>query len=95
MFNPLVVGLFALVCVIVFAAGREERSSPELTAGAALVLGCFAVGLVTIWALTVPINVVRSFPTTAAFEYHRHLLVLVALAIPVSAAWYARALGLL
>ncbi len=90
--NPLVVGLFAVVAVIVFAAGREERSSPDLVAGAALVLGVFMVVLTAAWALTVPESLVQQLSTQTLLQYHRIVLVAVSLAVPLSAGWYARAL---
>lgn len=93
-FNPLFAGLFALVCVIIFAAGREERSDPALATGVVLVFGVFILGFSALWAMTVPNDIVLSLPTAAAFAYHRYALVLAALLIPASAAWYARALGL-
>lgn len=93
-FNPLFAGLFALICIIIFAAGREERSDPELTAGIGLVLGVFVLGYTALWAITVEIGVVYTLTTIAAFAYHRYVLVLTALAIPLSAVWYARSLRL-
>ena len=41
--TPLAAGLLAFVSVIVFAAGREERSDPATVAGAALVFGLFVL----------------------------------------------------
>ena len=92
--NPLVVGLFALVAVIVFAGGREGRSSPDLVAGAALVLGTFMVVLAALWALTVPESLVQQLSTATILQYHRWALVLSTLVVPVSAGWYARTLGI-
>lgn len=93
--NPLVAGLFALVAVIVFAAGREGRTEPDMAAGVALVLGLFVVVLSALWALTVPWEFVTGFSATDLGENHRWLLVAVSLPVPASAAWYARALGVL
>lgn len=92
--NPLVTGLFALVAVIVFAGGREGRSSPDVVAGAALVLGLFMVVLAALWALTVPVSLVQQLSTETTLQYHRGALVLVTLVVPLSAGWYARALGI-
>lgn len=92
--NPLVVGLFAAVAVMVFAAGREERSSPDLVAGAALVLGLFMVVISLLWAVTLPGNPLLEFSTSPILEYHRGALVLTSLGVPLSAGWYARALGI-
>ncbi|MFB6142725.1 MAG: hypothetical protein ABEJ30_05220 [Halorientalis sp.] len=87
--NPLLAGLFALVAVIVFAAGREGRSDPQLAAGVALALGAFTVLVTLAWALTVR-------PDAAQFSVnHRWLVVGVAALVPLSAGWYARALGVL
>lgn len=93
--NPLLGGLFALVCIIIFAAGRQDRSDPALVAGVALVFGVFIFGFTVIWAATVPTSLVLSFPTVAVFEYHRFVLVLNSFIIPLSAAWYAYVLGVL
>lgn len=90
--NPLVVGLFALVAVMVFAAGRQGRSSPDLVAGAALVLGGFMFVIATLWALTVPESLVQQLSTATILQYHRAALVLTAAVVPLSAGWYARAL---
>jgi len=91
--NPLVAGPFALVSIIVFAAAREGRSDPPLAAGAALVLGLFTVAIVAVWALSVPRGVVTQFETSALFEYHRFVTAAVTLALPATAGWYARVIG--
>jgi hypothetical protein len=90
--NPLVVGLFAAVAIIVFAAGREGRSPPDLVAGAALVLGVFMTALSVLWAVSVPRSVVTQLSTATVLQYHRGVLVLTTLAVPIVATWYARAL---
>lgn len=97
--TPLVAALFALVGIIVFAAGREERSDPPLVAGAALVFGTFLVLVCGIWAATVPGGLVLQLgEVTGAgatfLEWHRWLLVAIAAVVPLAAGWYARALGL-
>lgn len=94
-FNPLFAGLFALVCVIIFAAGRSQRSDPAVAAGVCLVFGLFIAGFSVLWAVTVPDHLVFSHPTSSAFEYHRYALILAALAVPVSAVWYTHALKLI
>jgi len=85
----LVVGLFAAVAIIVFAAGRNDRTDPETAAGAAVVLGGFMTALTLWWAIAAG-DVVGSFPTDAAFDYHRWVLFGTALAVATSAGWYAR-----
>ncbi|MFC6836295.1 DUF7548 family protein [Halomarina ordinaria] len=92
--DPQFAGLFALVAVIVFAAGRQERSDPALAAGAGLVFGLFTLLFCALWAFTVPADFVLSLTTETAIEYHRYLLVVVALFLPAGGLWYARALRL-
>lgn len=87
--NPLIAGLFALITIIVFAAGREGRSDPGLVAGVALALGVAMTGVTLAWALTVRVD------TIAIQTSHRWLVVGVASGVPVSGAWFARALGVL
>lgn len=98
--TPWATALLALVAVIAFAAGRAGRTDPATAAGAGLALGLFAAVVAVLWALTVPASVAQQFGTAssalAAFlSWHRFLLALAAVAIPGSAAWWARALGLL
>lgn len=95
--NPLFAGLFALVNVIVFAAGREERSDPAVASGAALVMSVAVVVIVGLWVLADPQNVILSLDEAGVvqwLEYHPLVTFVVALAQPASAAWYVRALGL-
>lgn len=97
--TPLVAGLFALVGVIVFAAGREERSDPAIVSGAGLVFGLFMFAIAGLWALTVPESVAVQLGdvggAAATFvEYHRHLVALAAAGVVLAAGWYARALRL-
>lgn len=93
--TPLIAGLFAVLSIVVFAAGREERTDPAMAAGATLVMGAFAFVVALAWALTVPIDVVTGMGTAQVIEYHRFALVLVALGMPLAAAWFARTLRLL
>lgn len=85
----LVVGLFATVSVIVFAAGRNGRTDPQTAAGATVVLGGFMALLALWWAIAVG-DIVGSLTEQAAFDYHRWLLLLATLAVAASAGWYAR-----
>jgi hypothetical protein len=87
--NPLLAGLFGLVAVIVFAAGREGRSDPGLAAGVALALGLFIVVVALAWALTVRVDVLE------ISQYHPWTVVATTVPAPVSAGWFARALGVL
>lgn len=85
----LLVGLFALVTVIVFAAGRNGRTDPPTAAGATVVIGGFMALLALWWALAVG-SLVGSLTEQAAFDYHRWLLVATTFAVAASAGWYAR-----
>lgn len=93
--NPLIAGLFALVSVIVFAAGRAERSDPVLMASVGLVFGLFILVSSVLWAVTVPIDLIQGLPVPQEFEYHRYVLVLTALVVVLGGVWYAKALNLL
>ncbi len=95
--SPLFAGLFALIGVIVFAAGREDRSDPALAAGAALVFGGFIVLFAVLWLAGGPSDVILSLDEgglVESLQYHPYVVLLVSLAIPAAAAWYARVLGL-
>jgi hypothetical protein len=102
--SPWVGGLLALVAVVVFAAGREDRTDPETAAGFGLGLGVAAVAVVALWAATVPAEVplqlttdeplVGPLSTGTVFEYHRWLTAIVGLVIPAAGVWYAKALRL-
>ena len=95
--SPLFAGLFALVAVIVFAAAREGRSDPALSAGVALVFGAFVAAFCLLWLASGPGEVVLSLdePGVEWLQYHPVAVALVSLAVPVCGAWYARVLGLL
>jgi hypothetical protein len=85
----LVVGLFAMVAVVVFAAGRNGRTDPPTAAGATVVLGGFMALLVLWWAVAVG-DVVGSFDVTASFDHHRWLLLVATAAVAASGWWFAR-----
>lgn len=91
--TPLAAGLFALVGIIAFAAGREGRSDPALVAGVGLVLGLFVFAISFAWALTARVDVLQS--PGAVLPQQRWVLAAVSAIVPASGAWYARALGLL
>lgn len=90
--SPLAAGLFALVGIIVFAAGREGRSDPALVAGVGLVLGLFVLAISLGWALTARLDVLQS--PGPLLPQQRWVLAVVASLVPASGAWYARGLGL-
>jgi hypothetical protein len=96
--SPLFAGLFALVAVIVFAAGRQDRSDPAIVAGAALVFGLFILLFCLLWLAGGPSDVILALDEQGpvqSLQYHPYLITLVALVVPIAAGWYARALGLL
>lgn len=88
--NPLVAGLFAVLSIVVFAAGREGRTDPALAAGVTLTMGVFTTVVAVAWALTVRVDVVDA----AAVSAHPLALAVVSLSLPAAATWYARSLGL-
>ncbi|MBV0901920.1 DUF7548 family protein [Haloarcula salina] len=94
-FSPLIPGVFALVSIIVLAAGREGRSDPSVAAGASIGIGVFIVALSAVWALTVPESLVLGLTESTLMEHHRWAVVAAGCPIPLGSAWFARALGLL
>jgi len=92
--SPAIAAVFALLAIIVLAAGREGRTDPSLAAGAALVLGAFIVGLSALWATTVPTSLVLGLTESTIIEQHRWALVAAAVPIPLGAAWFAAGLDL-
>lgn len=89
--GPPIVGIFAIVALLAFAAGRNGRTDPATAAGAALGIGVIVTMLAVVWAVSVPQHVVLQLSRAAALESHRWVLVVVSLAVPVTAAWYAKA----
>jgi hypothetical protein len=87
--NPLVAGLLALVAVIIFAAGREERTDPGFAAGVGLVFGLFVLAILLAWGTTARID------TIAISQWHRWIAAGVSVLIPAGGLWFARTLGLL
>lgn len=104
--TPWASGMMALVSIVVFAAGREDRTAPETAAGAGLGFGVVIFLITLLWAVTLPAEVPLQLTTAepilgellttgTVLEYHRWVLALVG-ALPAAAgAWYARSLGLL
>lgn len=104
--TPWASGMMALVAIVVFAAGREDRTAPETAAGAGLGFGVVILLITALWAVTLPAGVplqlttdeplVGALLTTGTvLEYHRWALTLVGGLPAVAGAWYARSLGLL
>lgn len=104
--TPWASGLVALVAIVAFAAGREDRTAPETAAGAGLGFGVVVLLLTLLWAVTlpaaVPLQLTTDEPlvgelltTGTVLEYHRWVLTAVGALPAVAGAWYARSLGLL
>ncbi|MEF8883715.1 MAG: hypothetical protein V5A44_01135 [Haloarculaceae archaeon] len=93
--NPAVGGFFALVAVIVFAAGREGRTDPGFAAGVSLVLGLFMCGIALAWAVTVPVEVVTGIDAPRYITTHRWVLGATGGVVPVVGGWWAATLDLL
>ncbi|MFP8955758.1 hypothetical protein ACLI4Y_03445 [Natrialbaceae archaeon A-CW3] len=93
--GPQVLSLFAFVAIVIFAAGRQQRSEPELVAGLTLILGLVLAVVTLHWAVSVPTNVILEAGDVTWFEYHRWVTLLLAAVIPVASLWYARELDVL
>jgi len=93
--SPTITAVFALLAIIVLAAGREGRTDPALAAGGALVLGVFIIGLSLLWATTVPTGLVLGLTESTLIEHHRWVLIAAAVPVPLGAAWFAVGLDLL
>lgn len=103
--SPWISGLLALVAVVVFAAGREDRTAPETAAGIGVGLGLALAVVTVLWAVTVPSEVpvqlttdrpiVGPVSTADVLESHRWVLAVVSMVVPVAGAWYARTLEIL
>ena len=92
--GPNVVGLFAVLALVVFAAGRQRRTEPDTVAGAALVLGLVTFLAAVAWALTADTSI--ALGTSATWlPTLRWVLVATSAVLPGSALWYADVLGVL
>lgn len=92
--SPLAPGLLGAVGVVIFAAGREGRSDPDLVAGITLIIGAFSLAVAIEWALAFRPDLVAG---TAALEFmsdHRWSVPGGALVETVAAVWYAGTRGL-
>ena len=103
--SPWLGGVLAPLAVVVYAAGREERTAPATAAGVGLGLGLALALVAVLWAVTVPSEVPLQLTTDRTvfgplstadiLESHRWVLAVAAAAVPASGVLYARALGLL
>ena len=86
-----IVGVLALLDVVVFLAGGQERSDPVTLAGVALVAGLAMVLLSLLWALSVDPTLLFSFPAEYAWiENHRWVVVTGAAIVSIAAGGFAR-----
>ncbi|WP_255169669.1 DUF7548 family protein [Natrononativus amylolyticus] len=93
--GPQFLAVLPLVGLVLFAAGRQQRTEPDYVAGLTLVLGMVLTALIAIWAISVPENVVLSIGEASWLEYHRWLVLLAGLAMVACSLWYAKSLELL
>jgi len=93
--SPAIAAVFALLTIIVLAAGREGRTDPSVAAGAGLVLGVVILGLSLVWATPVPVSLVLGLTESTLIESHRWAVVAAAVPIPLGAGWFASGLDLL
>jgi hypothetical protein len=90
--TPLAAGLLSLVTIIVFAAGRERRSDPELAAGAGLVFGLFLAVIGISFALSARVDVIGG--SNSLLSAQRWVLGGATMLVPIVSVWYARTLRL-
>lgn len=89
--GPPLLALFALLAVVILAAGSTGRQDPALMAGIALALGAFSALLSWWWALAVSPSLVGGLTNVASFEYHRWAVAASATVLLAASAAYARA----
>lgn len=92
--NPLAVGLLGLLGAIIFAAGRERRSDPDLVAGIMLSVGLFSAGVAALWATGFDPGGIDSTAALEFMDVHRWSVLAGGVAELVAALWYAVARGL-
>jgi len=87
--GPQYFGVAAAVTAIVFRSARTGRTDPATAAGTALAFGGVMALLAVVWAFSPDPTVVGGVHTADWFDYHRWLLALTALVVPVCAGAYA------
>lgn len=92
--SPLLVGVLGLLGAIVFAAGREDRSDPDLVAGITLVIGVFSLVVGLQWALSFYPVTGASTATLEFMSDHRWTVPAGGALEALAAYWYAGARGL-
>ncbi|SFR45703.1 DUF7548 family protein [Halogeometricum limi] len=86
-----VVGFLALLGIVVFLAGKQERTEPATVAGLTLVLGVSMFAFSLTWAFGIDETLLFSFPAEYSWiATHRWAVIILAAIVPVAAAGYAR-----
>ena len=89
-FGVSLVGVLALVTVVVFLAGAQERSDPQVIAGVAVVVGVAMVLFSILWAISIDPTVLFSFPSEFAWiQSHRWVVVVGSGVAALAAGGYA------
>ncbi|WP_266076684.1 DUF7548 family protein [Haladaptatus caseinilyticus] len=81
---------FALVALIAFGSGLQDRSDRASVAGVTLVLGIFMAVITLWWAVVTPSATIVEAARMDSLSGHRWALAFVTLGVPASAGWYAR-----
>jgi hypothetical protein len=84
------VAFLAVIQPIVLLSGTRGRADPQTVAGMALVVGLAMAGIAALWALSVPDELVLSFPA-AWMGWHRWAVVAVVAVVPAASAAFTRA----
>ncbi len=90
--GPLGVGAVAFLAVvqpIVFLAGTRGRADPATAAGVAAAVGLAMLGIGALWALSVPAELVLSFPASW-MGWHRWAVVVAVAVVAAASGLYAR-----
>jgi hypothetical protein len=91
-FGVSLVGVLALLSVVVFLAGAQNRSDPQTVAGVAAVSGLSMTLFSILWAVSIDPTVLFSFPSEFAWiESHRWVVVGGASLTALAAGGYAAA----
>lgn len=86
------VAFLAILLVVVFLSGSQDRTAPDTVAGVALVGGFALFALTVLWAFTVNVENLLSFPPNAQWiTDHRWAVLACSAIVPLSATAYARA----
>lgn len=88
--GPQYFGIAAAVTAIVFRAARTYRTDSATAAGTTLAFGGILALLAIVWAFSPDPAIVGGVHTADWFDYHRWLLALAAVLVPISAGVYAR-----